>query len=150
MGIICQVSKASRLPAAPVRMYIGVKSASFSAWRKARIFRNQPGVVRIDFRSMRSLSYVTRCKRKSQVAQMMTDLALTPLSVWGKFRGLHACGATFSYSVPLPIPLLNPFLSHAGVKRKDFPEVARLPWAQEVRGSNPRAPTKISSRVSRA
>jgi hypothetical protein len=51
------------------------------------------------------------------------------LWVWGKVGGLHACGATFSYIVPPPILLLNPFLSEVGVKRKDFPEVARLTWA---------------------
>jgi hypothetical protein len=48
------------------------------------------------------------------------------LWVWGKVGGLHACGATLSYIVPPPILLLNPFLSEVGVKRKDFPEVARL------------------------
>jgi hypothetical protein len=31
------------------------------------------------------------------------------------------------------------------VKRKDFQEIARLAWAQEARGSNPRAPTKSFS-----
>jgi hypothetical protein len=65
------------------------------------------------------------------------------LWVWGKVGGPHACGATFSYIVPPPILLLNPFLSEVGVKRKDFPDVARLTWAQEARGSNPRAPTKF-------
>jgi hypothetical protein len=38
------------------------------------------------------------------------------------------------------LPLI-PFLSEAGVKRKDFPEIVRLPWAQEASGSNPDAPT---------
>jgi hypothetical protein len=36
---------------------------------------------------------------------------------------------------------LNPFLSNGRLKRKGFPEVARLTWAQEVWSSNPRAPT---------
>jgi len=33
------------------------------------------------------------------------------------------------------------------VKRKDFPEVARLPWAQEVPSSNLGAPTKCIQRI---
>ena len=44
--------------------------------------------------------------------------------------------------MPLPNIFLTHLFSKLRLKRKDFPEVARLPWAQEVRGSNPRAPTK--------
>jgi hypothetical protein len=44
------------------------------------------------------------------------------------------------------ILLLNPLLSEVRLKRKDFPEVARLTWAQEVPSSNLGAPT-IHSRV---
>ena len=46
------------------------------------------------------------------------------------------------------MPLLNFVLtllfSKTRLKRKDFQEIARLAWAQEVPGSNPGAPTKIS------
>jgi hypothetical protein len=34
--------------------------------------------------------------------------------------------------------------SRPRLKRKDFREIARLPWAQEAPGSNPGAPTKTS------
>ena len=44
------------------------------------------------------------------------------------------------------ILLLNPLLSEVRLKRKDFPEAVRLPWAQEVPSSNLGAPT-IHSRV---
>jgi hypothetical protein len=36
------------------------------------------------------------------------------------------------------------------LQRKDFQEITRLAWAQEAPGSNPGAPTKISSPVSNA
>jgi hypothetical protein len=39
------------------------------------------------------------------------------------------------------ILLLNPLLSEVRLKRKDFPEAVRLPWAQEVPSSNLGAPT---------
>ena len=42
---------------------------------------------------------------------------------------------------------LIPFLSETRLKGKDFPEVARPPWAQEVPGSNPGAPTKYIFRI---
>ena len=41
----------------------------------------------------------------------------------------------------------NSFAFKGKLKRKDFPEIARLPWAQEASGSNPDAPTKNISRV---
>jgi len=44
------------------------------------------------------------------------------------------------------ILLLNPLLSEVRLKRKDFPEAVRLPWAQEVPSSNLGAQT-IHSRV---
>jgi hypothetical protein len=62
-------------------------------------------------------------------------------SLWGKFGGLHACGATLRYIVPLPNIFLTHLFSKLRLKRKDFQKIVRLPWAQEVRGSNPRAPT---------
>jgi hypothetical protein len=69
------------------------------------------------------------------------------ISLWGKFGGLHACAATFSYIVPLPNIFLTRLFSKLRLKRKDFQEILRLPWAQEVPGSNPGAPTKNISRV---
>src|SRR5437773_5706600 len=65
----------------------------------------------------------------------------------GKFGGLHACAATFVYIVPLPNIFLTRLFSKLRLKRKDFEEILRLPWAQEVPGSNPGAPTKNISRV---
>ncbi len=45
------------------------------------------------------------------------------------------------------MPLSNIFLTHLfsklRLKRKDFREIVRLTWAQEVRGSNARAATNI-------
>src|SRR5260370_26905886 len=66
------------------------------------------------------------------------------ISLWGKFGGLHACGDTFPHIVPLPNILLTRLFSNLRLKRKDFQEILRLPWAQEVSGSNPDAPTKTS------
>jgi hypothetical protein len=37
---------------------------------------------------------------------------------------------------------LTRLFSKRMLKKKDFQEIARLAWAREVRGSNPRAPTK--------
>jgi len=62
-------------------------------------------------------------------------------SLWGKFGGLYACGATFPHTVPLPNIFVTHLFSNLTLKRKDFPEIVRLTWAQEARGSNPRAPT---------
>ena len=69
------------------------------------------------------------------------------ISLWGKFGGLHACGDTFPHMVPLPNIFLTLLCSIQRLKRKDFQEIARLAWAQEARGSNPRAPTQNISRV---
>ena len=55
--------------------------------------------------------------------------------------GPHACGATFQYMVPLLFFFLTRLFSKTGLKRKDFREILRLPWAQEASGSNPDAPT---------
>jgi len=63
------------------------------------------------------------------------------ISLWGKFGGLHTCAATFSYIVPLPNIFLTRLFSKLRLKRKDFQEILRLPWAQEAPGSNPGAPT---------
>src|SRR5258708_16249327 len=69
------------------------------------------------------------------------------ISIWGKFGGLHTCAATFSYIVPLPNIFLSRLLSKLRLKRKDFQEILRLPWAQEAPGSNPGAPTKFIFRI---
>ncbi len=66
------------------------------------------------------------------------------ISLWGKFGGLCACGATFLYIVPLLNIFLTRLFSKTRLKRKDFQEIVRLPWAQEVPSSNLGAPTKIS------
>jgi hypothetical protein len=66
------------------------------------------------------------------------------ISLWGKFGGLHACGGTFPYIVPLPNIFLTLLFSKQRLKRKDFQAIARLAWAQEAPGSNPGAPTKTS------
>src|SRR5690349_2464860 len=74
----------------------------------------------------------------------MRRLVLRPFassSLWGKFGGLHACAATFSYIVPLPNIFLTRLFSKLRLKRKDFQEILRLPWAQEVPSSNLGAPT---------
>src|SRR5712692_8224718 len=65
------------------------------------------------------------------------------ISLWGKFGGLHACAATFVYIVPLPNIFLTRLFSKTRLKRKDFQEIVRLTWAQEVSGSNPDAPTNL-------
>jgi len=70
------------------------------------------------------------------------------ISLWGEFAGLFAYGATFSYIVPLPNISLTRLFSNLGLKRKDFQEIARLAWAQEVPSSNLGAPTKTSGVVS--
>ena len=65
-------------------------------------------------------------------------------SLRGKLGGLHACGATFQYIVPLPNIFITRLFSKTALKRKDFQEILRLPWAQEVPSSNLGAPTKTS------
>jgi len=68
-------------------------------------------------------------------------------SLRGKLGGPHACGVTFQYMVPPPNIFLTHLFSKTRLKRKDFQEILRLPWAQEAPGSNPGAPTKNISRV---
>ena len=46
--------------------------------------------------------------------------------------GRYACGATFRYTVPLPKIFLTRLFSKTRLKRKDFQEIVRLPWAQEA------------------
>jgi hypothetical protein len=59
------------------------------------------------------------------------DTAIPFVFAEGKLGGLHACGATFPYIVPLPNTSLTLLFSKPGLKRKDFLEVARLTWAHE-------------------
>jgi hypothetical protein len=66
-------------------------------------------------------------------------------SLWGKFGGLYACGATFPHTVPLPNIFVTHLFSKQTLKRKDFQEIVRLTWAQEVWSSNLHAPTKSFS-----
>jgi hypothetical protein len=54
-------------------------------------------------------------------------------SLWGKFGGLHACGATLRYIVPLPNIFLTHVFSKLRLKRKDFQKIVRLPWAHATR-----------------
>jgi hypothetical protein len=70
------------------------------------------------------------------------------ISLWGKFGGLHACGDTLPHIVPLPNIFLTRLFSKQRLKRKDFQEIARLAWAQEVWSSNLHAPTKVSALTS--
>ena len=65
-------------------------------------------------------------------------------SLWGKFGGLYACGATFPYTVTLLNIFLTLLFSKLRLKKKDFQEIVRLTWAQEASGSNPDAPTITS------
>jgi hypothetical protein len=46
--------------------------------------------------------------------------------------------------VPLPNFVITLLFSKTRLKRKDFQEIVRLTWAQEVPSSNLGAPTKIS------
>jgi len=46
--------------------------------------------------------------------------------------------------VPLPKVFLTLLFSKQRLKRKDFQEIARLTWAQEVWSSNLHAPTILS------
>jgi hypothetical protein len=49
----------------------------------------------------------------------------------GNVWGLHACGATSRYIVPLANSFLNRLFAILRLKRKDCQEVARPAWAQE-------------------
>ena len=65
------------------------------------------------------------------------------ISLWGKFGGLHTCGATFRYIVALQNIFLTRLFSKLRLERKDFQEILRLSWAQEVWSSNLHAPTNL-------
>jgi hypothetical protein len=67
--------------------------------------------------------------------------AIRLLFAEGKIGGLHACGATLSYMVPLPDFAITLLFLKTRLKEKDFQEIARLAWAQEVPSSNLAAPT---------
>src|SRR5437016_6292933 len=77
-----------------------------------------------------TLSTWTRRYRSKQTELRYCRIRL--FFAMGKIRGgLHACGATFLYIVPLPNIFLTRLFSKQGLKRKGFQEIARLAWAQE-------------------
>ncbi len=81
-------------------------------------------------------------KPVSLKAKLDAILPHSPLLRYGENSGgLHACGATFLYIVPLPNIFLTRLFSKQRLKRKDFQEIARLAWAQDVPSSNLGAPT---------
>jgi hypothetical protein len=43
------------------------------------------------------------------------------LSLWGKFGGLYACGATSPYIVPLPNSLAKPFVFRSKIEKEGLP-----------------------------
>jgi hypothetical protein len=71
-------------------------------------------------------------------------IRFSPLYRYGENSGgtMHA-EPHFRTSCHYQVLPLNPFLANDRVKRKDFPEIARPPWAQAAPGSNPGAPTKL-------
>jgi hypothetical protein len=48
-------------------------------------------------------------------------LAFASLWVWGKFGGLHACGATCSYIVPLPMSSAKSFSFRSRSEKEELP-----------------------------
>ena len=67
------------------------------------------------------LDVVRSVKRRSTVHLRVLGRVFTCLSLWGKFGGLHACGATFSYIVPLPNSLANPFIFKSEIEKEGLP-----------------------------
>src|SRR5229473_7928708 len=103
-------------------------------------------------RVLRKFFIVTICRKRyvpnrrvgsyQEVGTYRSTFAV--ISLWGKFGGLHACADTFPYTVPPPNFVITLLFSKTRLKRKDFQEIVRLTWAQEVSGSNPDAPTTNS------
>ena len=69
-------------------------------------------------------------------------------SLWGKFGGLYACGATFPHTVPLPNIFVTHLFSNLTLKRKDFPEIVRAALST-VRGCSHRSHIPVSSHIFR-
>jgi hypothetical protein len=74
-----------------------------------------------------------------------TDRSSFAVLRYGENSGdsMHA-EAHFRTSCHYQMLFLTPLFSKQRLKRKDFPEIVRLTWAQEAPGSNPGAPTKTS------
>jgi hypothetical protein len=70
---------------------------------------------------------------------------LAVISLWGKFGELHACGGTFPNMVP-PNASAKSFCFRTKIEKEGLPRGNTPPWVQEVRGSNPRAPTLSPSK----
>jgi hypothetical protein len=69
------------------------------------------------------------------------------ISLWGKFGGLHTCGATFRYIVALQNIFLTRLFSKLRLERKDFQEILRLSWAHRTRLQQVR-PSLLTTNVS--
>jgi hypothetical protein len=91
-------------------------------------------------RNHNAVSYEPQIARAEKASQIPPG-RFASSSLWGKFGGLYACGATLPYTVPLPNIFLTHLFSKTRLKRKDFQEVGRLAWAQEVPSSNLGTPT---------
>jgi hypothetical protein len=63
--------------------------------------------------------------------------ALLLLFRFGENSGTACMRSHFKYMVQLPNIFLTGLFSKTRLKRKDLQEILRLPWAQEVPGSNP-------------
>src|SRR5216684_2555992 len=61
------------------------------------------------------------------------DARRVPGGPRGKLGGLHACGPTYSYTVPPSNFVITLLFSKTRLKRKDFQEIVRLTWAHTIR-----------------
>ena len=67
------------------------------------------------------LDVMRSAKRRSTVYLRGLGRAFAWPSLWGKFGGLHACGAAFSYILPLPNSLANPFIFKSEIEKEGLP-----------------------------
>ena len=119
--------------------------AELSVWDSDFAVREHVGEPEVAARIRQLVNYI---KESVQMKKWNICRRFASRSLWGKFGGLHVCGATFAYMVPLPNIFLTRLFSKTRLKRKDFREILRLPWAQEAPGSNPGAPTTSSYNAS--